>query len=78
RRPRKVRFRALDRKGQPISGTWEGLASAVIQHETDHLDGTLFVDRADPRTLCFLREFARHVPPQARFRDTAEREEETP
>ncbi len=76
RRPRKVRFRALDRQGRSIAGTWEGLAAAVIQHETDHLDGVLFVDKADPRTLCFLREFARHVPPRARFRDTAERQEE--
>lgn len=77
RRPRKVRFRALDRQGKPIQGTWEGLAAAVIQHETDHLDGTLFVDKADPRSLCFLREFARYVPLQARFRDTAERQEDS-
>lgn len=76
RRPRKVKFRALDRQGRPVSGTWEGLAAAVIQHETDHLDGTLFVDKADPRSLCFLREFARYVPVQDRFRDTAERQEE--
>src|SRR5690606_30400680 len=59
RRPRKVSFRALDRSGQPIHGEFEGLHAAVIQHETDHLDGTLFIDRADPRTLCFLREFGR-------------------
>lgn len=69
RRPRKVGFTALDRAGQLIQGTFEGLHAAVIQHETDHLDGTLFVDRADPRSLCFLREFGRHVPARLRYRD---------
>ncbi len=69
RRPRRVRFTALNRAGEPLSGELEGIGAAVIQHETDHLDGVLFVDRADPRTLCFLREFGRHVPPKERFRD---------
>ena len=50
RRPRKVRVRALDRDGQPLDFVWEGVPAAVVQHETDHLDGILFVDRADPRT----------------------------
>ncbi|MBX3183320.1 MAG: peptide deformylase [Polyangiaceae bacterium] len=69
RRPRRVRFTALDREGKPFGGELEGIGAAVIQHETDHLDGVLFVDRADPRTLCFLREFGRYVPPRERFRD---------
>lgn len=69
RRPRHVRFTALARDGTPFGGELQGIGAAVIQHETDHLDGVLFVDRADPRSLCFLREFGRHVPPQARFRD---------
>lgn len=76
RRPRRVRFSALGRRGEPISGDWQGLHAAVIQHETDHLDGTLFVDRADPRSLCFLREFGRYVPPSARFVDTLESQSE--
>ncbi len=71
RRPRKVGFSALDRAGQPIQGEFEGLHAAVIQHETDHLDGVLFVDRADSRSLCFLREFGRHVPARLRYRDPA-------
>lgn len=72
RRPRRVRVRALDRAGQPFELVLEGLLAAVIQHETDHLDGTLFVDRADPKTLCFLREFQRHVPAEQRFTDGGE------
>jgi len=69
RRPRRVRVSAIDRTGQPLEFVWEGLRAAVVQHETDHLRGVLFVDRADPRTLTFLREYGRHVPLEARIID---------
>ncbi len=62
RRPRRVRVTAQGRHGEPLSFTWEGVRAAVVQHETDHLDGVLFVDRADTRSLTFLREYERHVP----------------
>lgn len=68
-RPRKVRVRALDRTGIPLDFVWEGFRAVVVQHETDHLLGTLYVDRADPKTLTFLREYERFVPPTARIRD---------
>jgi peptide deformylase len=69
RRPRKVRVSGLDRHGKATELVLEGVLAAVIQHETDHLDGRLFVDRADPSTLTFLREYERHVPPNARVID---------
>lgn len=69
RRPRRVRVRALDRQGAALDFVWEGFRAVVVQHETDHLLGTLFVDRADPKTLTFLREFERYVPPDARLID---------
>jgi peptide deformylase len=62
RRPRRVSVRALDRQGYPIDFVWEGVRAAVVQHETDHLHGVLFVDRADTLSLTFLREYDRHVP----------------
>jgi peptide deformylase len=68
-RPRRVRVQALDRNGNPLSFEWEGIPAAVVQHETDHLDGVLFVDRADPKTLTFLREYERHVPAEQRIVD---------
>jgi peptide deformylase len=44
-RPSKVVMRSLDRHGneQTVEGT--GLLARAFQHEMDHLDGTLFVDR---------------------------------
>jgi peptide deformylase len=67
-RPRKVRVRALGRQGEPIEMLLEGPLASVVQHETDHLHGILFIDRADPRTLTFLREY-RYVPLEERIKD---------
>jgi peptide deformylase len=69
RRPRKVRVQALDRQGQPLDFVWEGFRSAVVQHEVDHLQGTLFVDRAEVHSLTFLREYERFVPADQRVVD---------
>jgi peptide deformylase len=69
RRPRRVRVTAHDRDGKPFELRWEGVRAAIVQHECDHLDGVLFVDRADPRSLTFLREYERHVPLERRILD---------
>ena len=69
RRPRRVRVTAHDRDGLPLDFTWEGVRAAIVQHELDHLDGVLFVDRADPRSLTFLREYERYVPIERRILD---------
>jgi peptide deformylase len=45
-----VRVVAQDDEGQPISFEAEGLRAKVIQHEIDHLDGVLFIDRLPPVT----------------------------
>jgi peptide deformylase len=71
RRPRKVRVQALDAQGTPLDFVWEGFRAAVVQHEVDHLLGTLFVDRALPQSLIFLREFERYVPAEDRVVDGA-------
>ncbi len=56
-----VRVKALDRYGTPIDRAVRGLEAATYQHETDHLDGVLFVDRVeDPRTFATWDEFDRH------------------
>lgn len=40
----KVRVRALDRNGQTIKIKAEGLLAQALEHETDHINGTLYVD----------------------------------
>jgi peptide deformylase len=47
-RPATLSVRALDRNGQPCRIEAEGLLARVIQHEMDHLNGVLFVDRLRP------------------------------
>lgn len=45
-----VDVEALDGEGQPLSFQARGLPARVIQHEIDHLDGLLFIDRLDKAT----------------------------
>jgi peptide deformylase len=60
-----VRVRAWDRLGHEVAFEVNGLTAGTFQHEVDHLDGKLFVDRViDTRTLCTLTEFERF------YRDT--------
>lgn len=40
-----VRVRGLDRDGNPVEFEAEGFLSIVLQHEIDHLEGVLFIDR---------------------------------
>ena len=44
-RPAKVTVRAQDRKGESREITGTGLLARALQHEIDHLDGSLFLDR---------------------------------
>lgn len=44
-RPRRVHVRWLDETGKPQQGWYEGYDAVVIQHEMDHLDGTVILDR---------------------------------
>lgn len=56
-----IRVRSLDRRGSVQSMTASGFAARVIQHETDHLDGVLFLDRMRSLdSLTFLAEFDRY------------------
>jgi peptide deformylase len=55
-----IRLRYLDRAGAEHEEIRRGLTAGTFQHELDHLDGTLFVDRvSDPRTLTTWAEFER-------------------
>ncbi len=61
-RHKRLRLEALDRRGKPYSLEAEGFFARVIQHECDHLDGRVYLDRmADLRSLTFIKEFEDHV-----------------
>ena len=46
-RPLAVTVKGLNRRGQPIRIKAEGWLARIFQHEIDHLDGVLFIDRAE-------------------------------
>jgi peptide deformylase len=48
-RPQRVRVQAWNEKGRPFSLDAEDLLARVVQHEFDHLNGVLFIDRIDPK-----------------------------
>jgi peptide deformylase len=55
-----ARVRALDRQGAALDFGVAGLTAGTFQHELDHLEGVLFVDRVvDTRSLCTWAEFER-------------------
>jgi peptide deformylase len=46
-----VGLRAQDARGQAIDEVFSGWPARIVQHETDHLDGTLYLDLAETRSL---------------------------
>jgi peptide deformylase len=60
-RVREVDVEALDRDGRPQRFVALGYFAAVVQHETDHLGGKVYLDRmSDLSTLAYLREYRHH------------------
>ena len=56
-----VRVRYLDRDGAEHEEVRRGLTAGTFQHEVDHLDGVLFLDRVrDPSTFSTWEQFDRH------------------
>jgi peptide deformylase len=57
-----VRIEASDEDGNPVSLELEGLRARVAQHELDHLDGVLILDRTTPEdrreAMAVLRQSA--------------------
>lgn len=47
KRPAKVTVQAFNEKGRPFTLEADGLLARIIQHENDHLDGHVFIDRGD-------------------------------
>jgi peptide deformylase len=54
-----VRVEALDHRGQPVTIEASGWYARILQHEIDHLNGTLYIDRMETRSFANIREQAR-------------------
>ncbi|MCK8783139.1 peptide deformylase [Roseomonas sp. NAR14] len=64
-RARRIRFAGLDGEGRPVEGEAEDMLARIMQHEADHLDGTLYTMRMpDLSRLGFNEELARFAPPK--------------
>jgi peptide deformylase len=56
KRAKRVEVAALDLDGEPQRIIFEGFAAVLAQHEIDHLDGVLFLDRMESRASLMRRE----------------------
>ncbi len=57
-----VQVHALDRQGQSLKLRLDGYEARIVQHEFDHLNGIVFLDRMrDLRSLCFTEEWERYL-----------------
>lgn len=59
-RARRVQVECLDHKGRPKTIQASGWYARILQHEIDHLYGTLYVDRMLTRTFMTVDNFTRH------------------
>ena len=60
-RAQHIKVSALDRNGKRFELELKDFPARVVQHETDHLDGVLFLDRMRSfETLTYLEEYSRY------------------
>ncbi|MBD0839896.1 MULTISPECIES: peptide deformylase [unclassified Streptomyces] len=64
-----VRLTGEDEGGRPLDEVFSGWPARIVQHETDHLDGMLYLDRAELRSLssneAMAERWARPTPKEA-------------
>jgi peptide deformylase len=61
-RPKKIKVSYLDRAGKSQELVAEGFLATVLQHELDHLNGILYIDRIkDPTLLSYQEEFEQFI-----------------
>lgn len=57
KRYKKINYKAYNIHGELLAGTAEGYLARVIQHETDHLNGILFIDHVNNNDLLPIEEY---------------------
>lgn len=60
-RPARIRYTGLDAEGRQVEGEAGGFHARVIQHEVDHLDGILYLDRMPDLRLLSFEDQWRHL-----------------
>jgi len=60
RRAVRVRVDCLDHRAEPKTIHASGWYARILQHEIDHLHGTLYIDRMEPRSLCTLDNYSKY------------------
>ena len=61
-RSSKIIMEYFDQKGAPVTVNAEGFLAVVLQHEIDHLDGKVFLDRmTDLSQLAYVEEFEKYI-----------------
>jgi len=58
-RARRVRVEYLDHQARPRTIHASGWHARILQHEIDHLNGTLYIDRMESRSLCTLDNYSK-------------------
>jgi peptide deformylase len=59
-RAKEVRVTGLDHRGEPRVIEASGWYARILQHEIDHLHGTLYIDRMHARSFSSLENYTRH------------------
>ncbi|HKY04423.1 MAG TPA: peptide deformylase [Blastocatellia bacterium] len=59
-RARKVEVKCLNERAEPVVIRAQGWYARILQHEIDHLYGTIYIDRMNARTFMSLNNFAAH------------------
>ena len=63
RRALNVRVECLNERAEPITIDAHGWYARILQHEIDHLNGTLYIDRMDTRTFSTSENLLQHAKP---------------
>ncbi|GHA34512.1 MULTISPECIES: peptide deformylase [Streptomyces] len=62
-RPDRIRLTREDETGRRLVEEHAGLGARIVQHETDHLDGVLYLDRAELRSLSTMEQVVKRWGP---------------
>jgi peptide deformylase len=69
-RPKKIKVEFLDLEGNEQTIEASGFGATVFQHEIDHLDAVLYVDRVEDKTkLAFIDEYMKYIEPDEEEED---------